>query len=339
MKTFLAAATFALITTSANAYTAGLKLTELFLPHHDAAANIAIWYPSTSSEAPTRYADNAVFNGVDAHLYGTFAVGLHPVVLFSHGMGGTDRAQAWLGAALAERGAIVVMVNHPNSTHGDFDMSAGVAHWTRTQDLTVALDSLLIDPIFSDNIDMSRIMAAGFSYGGWTALSIGGATGNHAGVVDGCQTIRRMEACDLLLSDDVNLQGIDPLIWNANYADARVTHVTAIDPGLVWGLKPSNVANLLPSTLVIGLGGDESRMIATDFDRSGFSNLLGDRRIERFDPAYHFSTMPICKLKGEAILKEENDDPVCTDPPGSDRAAIHARIVNLMAESLGDLND
>ena len=339
MKTFLAAATLILVTASANAYTAGLKLTELFLPHHHAAANMAIWYPSTSSEAPKRYADNAVFNGVDAHIYGTLAVGLHPVVLFSHGMGGADRAQAWLGAALAERGTIVVMVNHPNSTRGDFDMSAGVAHWTRSQDLTVALDLLLIDPAFSSSIDMSRIMAAGFSYGGWTALSIGGTTSNHAGVVEACQAIRRMEACDLLLSDDVNVQGMDPLIWNANYADVRVTHVTAIDPALIWGLTPSNVANLMPSTLVIGLGRGESRMIATDFDRSGFSDLLGDRRIERLDPAYHFSAMPICKLKGEAILKEENDDPVCTDPPGSDRAAIHAKIVNLMAESLGDLNN
>ena len=36
------------------------------------------------------------------------------MVLFSHGMKGTDRAQAWLGAALAKRGAITEMVNHRN---------------------------------------------------------------------------------------------------------------------------------------------------------------------------------------------------------------------------------
>ena len=41
------------------------------------------------------------------------------MVLFSHGMKGTDRAQAWLGAALAKRGAITEgaiteIVNHRN---------------------------------------------------------------------------------------------------------------------------------------------------------------------------------------------------------------------------------
>ena len=189
-------------------------------------------------------------------------------------------------------------------------------------------------PAFSGHLDMSRVMAAGFSYGGWTALSLGGATGNHAGIVDACMTYTGMEACELLLSDEVNRQGLDPAVWNASYADNRVTHVAAIDPGFVWGLEQSDIANLVPATLVIGFGGDGDRMLATDFDRSGFSALLGDRRIERFDPAYHFSAMPVCEEAGEAILAEADDDPVCTDPEGSDRKAIHASIIGMIAEEL-----
>lgn len=263
------------------------------------------------------------------------SAGQYPVVLFSHGMGGTDRSQAWLGAALAQQGAITIAVNHPNSTWGDFDMSAGVAHWTRAQDMKAALDAVLEMPDFSDRLDMSRLMAAGFSYGGWTALSLGGARANHAGFIEACTTYQEMEACDLLLSDDVNMQGIDPATWNASYADARVTHVAAIDPGFVWGLEAADVVDLVPETLVIGFGGEDDRMLATDFDRSGLSSHLGDRKIEQFDPAYHFTAMPICTPTGEAILAEEKDDPVCTDPEGSDRAAIHASIVTLIAQQLG----
>ena len=37
------------------------------------------------------------------------------------------------------------------------------------------------------NVDASRVMATGFSYGGWTALSMGGQTGNHAGYVAHCE--------------------------------------------------------------------------------------------------------------------------------------------------------
>ena len=139
----------------------------------------------------------------------------------------------------------------------------------------------------------------------------------------------------MLLSEEVNMQGRNPEIWNASYADSRVSHVVAIDPGFVWGLEQSDIASLVPATLVIGFGGESDRMLATDFDRSGLSSMLGDRRTEQFDPAYHFSAMPVCTEVGEAILAEENDDPVCTDPEGSDREAIHSSIIGMIAEELG----
>lgn len=334
MKLFLSAAVVCAGVSSAHAEGAGLQVTEVFMPHHGETARVAIWYPTSSKEVPSLYANSPVFEGVDAHVDAPVSVGPYPVVLFSHGMGGTDRAQAWLGAALAERGAITVSVNHHNSTWGDFDMSDGVQHWTRAQDISVAFDAILDMPEFSGRFDMSRVMAAGFSYGGWTALSLGGARGNHGGIVAACTTHPDMEACDLLMSDGVRMQDIDPTVWNASYADERVTHVAAIDPGFVWGLEASDTADLVLSTLLIGFGGLD-RMMATNFDRSGLSSHLAGSRIERFDPAYHFSAMPICTPAGEAILEEEKDDPVCTDPTGSDRAAIHAGIVSLIAKELG----
>lgn len=335
MRTILAAALLSSCISGAYADVAGLQVKQIVMPHHDASTRVAIWYPATAEGEPSLYADNPVFKGVEAHRDVPVSPGQYPLVLFSHGMGGTDRTQAWLGASLAQRGAITVMVNHPNSTWGDFDMSKGIEHWTRAQDMSAALDTLLGMKTFSDSIDVNRIMAAGFSYGGWTALSLGGVRGNHAGAVDACETYKQMEACELLLSEQVNMPGIDPSIWNSSYADRRVTHITAIDPGFVWGLKPADVTELVSSTLMIGLGGEKERMLATDFDRSGLSSLLKDRRIERFDPAYHFSVMPICTPAGEAILAEEHDDPVCTDPAGVDRAAIHARIVDLISAELG----
>ena len=335
MKLFLSATALSMCASAALADAAGLQITDVFMPHHAASTRVAIWYPAAVSGDPTLYAGNPVFEGVAAYPDAPVVAGAYPIVLFSHGMGGTDRAQAWLGAALAQRGAITVSVNHPNSTWGDFDMSKGVAHWTRAQDVTAALDAVLEMPEFLDSIDLTRVMASGFSFGGWTALSLGGVTGNLGGIVDACTAQPQMEACALLMSDEVNMQGIEPAIWNASYADARVTHVVSIDPGFVWGLEKSDVAELVPSTLVIGFGGEADRMLATDFDRSGLTRHLGARKIERFDPAYHFSAMPICTAAGEAILADENDDPVCTDPGGSDRAAIHERIVDLIAQQLG----
>lgn len=324
------------IASGAAADPAGLRLSELEVPHHNATTAIATWYPNAAEGAEFTYAENPVFVGVQARKDAPVAEGKHPVILFSHGMGGTDRAQAWLASELASRGAIVVLVNHPGSTWGDFDMVKGVKHWTRASDLSTALDALAADPDFSDKIDPTRVMAAGFSYGGWTALSMGGVTGNHAGIVAACGRFAdTMEACDVLMSDEVSLQSIDPDQWNASYADARVTHVAAIDPGFVWGLTAENTAGLVSQTLMVGFGGAQDRMLATDFDKSGLADLMPEAQIVRLEPAYHFSAMPLCTDMGAMILEEEKDDPVCTGPEGAIRSDIHDTIVELISKQLG----
>jgi len=336
MKTGIIAMALICAASTALADPAGLRMTKIEMPHHDGRAGITIWYPNGGGGDQTVVAENAVFHGVEAAIWADVQDGVHPVVLFSHGMGGTTRAQAWLASGLAERGAIVVSVNHPHSTWGDFDMSEGVKHWSRVADLSAALDAVLADPDFEDHIDISRIMAAGFSFGGWTALSMGGMTGNHAGIVETCTTyIDEMEACDMLLSEGVNMQGIDPDVWNASYADARITHVTAIDPGFVWGLNAANVAGLSKNVHMISFGGPNDRMTATNFDESGLSDLVPDASITRFVPGFHFTAMPLCKPEGEAFLKEDNDDPVCTDPDGTDRAGVHSAIIDIIANDLG----
>lgn len=331
----LAVTAMAYCTSVALADPPGLQQSYIDMPHHNAPAAVSIWYPNEPGGTAELHAENPVFKGVQAVFDAPVAAGQFPVVLFSHGMGGTSRAQAWLASALAERGAIVISVNHPNTTWGDFDMKKGIQHWTRALDMRKALDSLLDSPKFNGHVDETRIMAAGFSYGGWTALSLGGMTGNHAGIVSACKTKPKMEACEMLLSKRVNMQGQNAEVWNANYADKRVTHVAAIDPGFVWGLNMENAKNLIGNITLIGFGDNSTWMKATNFDASGLSKLLPNAEIKQFVPGFHFTAMPLCKPEGEAILKSENDDPVCTDPDGTNRAAVHMEIVDVITKKLG----
>lgn len=335
MKLAMTALALTVAASAAAADDAGLKQAEIYMPHHGKDARVAVWYPGSGGSASV-YADSPVFRGVESFPDAKMTPGAHPVVLFSHGMGGNDRSQAWLASELARKGAIVVMVNHPNSTTGDFDMSQGVRHWTRAEDLSVALDNLTEDPFFKGHIDPSRIMAAGFSFGGWTALSLGGVTGNLDGMVEACTSHREtMEACAMLLSDKVSMQTQDRETWNASYADPRVTLVAAIDPGFVWGLDASNLSALVPEPTLIGLGDTSTRMSATDFDASGLAALLPAAHIEQLAPGFHFTAMPLCTPEGAQIVDEREDDPVCTDPAGTDRAAVHARIIEAISEQLG----
>ncbi len=305
-------------------------------PHHGHDALGAIWYPAAAGGRMFTMGENGVFYGAEVVEEAPIRAGEHPIVLLSHGMGGNIRSTTWLAAALADRGAIVISVNHPNSTWGDFDIAKGMDHWTRAQDLSVALDAALATPLLADHVDMDRVMAAGFSYGGWTALSLGGLLGDHAAYVDHCETyLEASSHCTDLLRGEVQIGDVDPDQWNASYADPRITHVTAVDPALIWGMDAGNIADLVPNLRLIALGDGDDRLFATDFDISGFADLVPNADIDRIAPASHYMFLPLCKPMGAAILIEENDDPVCTDPIGADRVALHDGVIADMAADLG----
>ncbi|MDA9207408.1 hypothetical protein N9O61_00845 [Octadecabacter sp.] len=314
----------------------GMTEIKINAPHHDGSLEGVVWYPANADGRGKIIAENGVYYGVQGRIDATLANGEYPVVVLSHGMGGHYRTMAWLASELADQGAIVVAVNHPNSTWGDFDLAAGMNHWTRAQDITAALDWVTSDPMFEGHIDDSRTMAAGFSYGGWTALSLAGVQGSHQGYLDHCAEFPTESShCNDLMSAQIQLADADPSLWNASYLDPRFTHITAVDPGLMWGLTDNDVPDVTADVRLIALGDGEDRLLATNFDQSGFADLLPNVQINRFAPANHFMFLPLCKPEGAAILEDENDDPVCTDPEGSDRAAVHDAVIDLIAADLG----
>ena len=311
----------ALTAAAAHAQAPGYQDLEIYAPHHDQMVRGGIWYPTDQDQTPIRIAENPVFHGTEVQQDAPIRAGEHPLVLMSHGMGGAAESLAWLSADLAEAGAIVVAVSHPNSTWQQFDPMAALQHWTRAQDLSLALDFVADLEGFGPFIDADRIMAAGFSYGGWTALSLGGATSSKAELTQTCETyLGQMNFCDLILA---GLPEISTADWEGSYADPRVSSVVAIDPGLVWGAQ---VDQIIDDVTLIGFGDEDLRMIGLDFDASGLSAALPAATSLVIPDAVHFSAMPLCTPAGEAILREEGDDPVCTDPPGRGRAAIHALI-------------
>lgn len=127
---------------------------------------------------------------------------------------------------------------------------------------------------------------------------------------------------------------MDANAFDASYADPRITHVTAVDPGLIWNLDAAHTAALTVPTRLIALGAGEDRLLATDFDQSGFAALVPHADITRIAPASHFMFLPLCTQQGATPLEAENDDPVCTDPAGSDRAALHDQVIDLIAADL-----
>ena len=322
-------------TLAAEADPAGYRELSMTAPHHGRVLQGAIWYPAGQPGDEMTIAGNAVFFGVTVAQDAPMADGQHPLVMLSHGLGGHFRSLAWLAAGLAERGAIVIAVNHPNSTWGDFDLVAMLDHWTRVEDLALLLDWALAHPDVAPHVDPDRVMAAGFSYGGWTALSMGGLRANPDGFAAFCQEqLARSTTCRHLARAGIDLGALPAEAWAASYRDARITRVAAIDPALIWGLDAGHASDLVGDVTLIGLGEGDDRLAGTDFDASAFAGLLPNAGILRLAPASHFSALALCRPGAEAILEAEGDDPVCTDPAGTDRAGVHAAIIERLAADL-----
>jgi dienelactone hydrolase len=110
-----------------------------------------------------------------------------PLVVFSHGIGGSRDGYTYIGKYLAANGIAALHLQHAGSDRSIW-FGNPIAMVTRLQnaaketeaidrakDVTFALDQVLADAALSLRIDASRIAAAGHSYGANTTLLVAGA--------------------------------------------------------------------------------------------------------------------------------------------------------------------
>jgi predicted dienelactone hydrolase len=141
---------------------------------------VTIWYPAALGAPEVRIdlpPDRPVFHVGAVSPYAAFADNRrHPVILFSHGFGGSARMMGWFGTALAQAGYVVVAVDHPGNNGLDrMTVPGAVLSWDRVEDLRAALDAVKADADIGPHLDTTHVGVSGFSAGGFTALVSVGA--------------------------------------------------------------------------------------------------------------------------------------------------------------------
>ena len=111
------------------------------------------------------------------------AAGTFPLVLFSHGNGGTRIQSFFFAAHLASHGFIVVSPDHHGNTFADelFGIVDPLSAINRPLDMSFLIDEFLsfnAEPgnFFEGTIEPSRIGLSGHSFGGYTSFALAGGS-------------------------------------------------------------------------------------------------------------------------------------------------------------------
>lgn len=272
--------------------------------------------------------------------------GRKPLVLVSHGHGGASLGHADLAAWLAAHGFVVAAITHAGDNHRDSSLDGRPeVLGGRPVQVSATIDMLLRDARWKALIDPDRIGVAGFSNGGYTALLLVGAVPRIARFTEYCARSPADKLCqgaDAYRAEAAKRgQTLEQLFQGMQ---ARLTQ---------WGrtsdprVKAAFV--MAPLSLVFdadGLSGihrpvflyysEQDTLLRPSENAARIQPLLktlaGVRTIPKAD---HWVFIPPCTRElAEAVAE------ICADPPGVDRAGVHAQInadaLAFFAKSLGE---
>lgn len=101
--------------------------------------------------------------------------GPSPLVVISHGGGGTPLAYRTLASHLARSGYIVAMPEHPGDNRHDRSLSEALENLeNRPRHIRLTLDALCSDAEIGPHLQRDNVALLGHSMGGYTALAVAG---------------------------------------------------------------------------------------------------------------------------------------------------------------------
>ncbi|PCI02733.1 MAG: dienelactone hydrolase [Hyphomicrobiales bacterium] len=310
----------------------GYETMELKVAHRERSLPLHIWYPAMENVAATMLGKNIVFTGIEVRMGAKPQQGEFPVVLLSHGSGGNAVNIGWIAAHLADQGMIVVSTNHPGTTSRDSLPRETVKIWQRTADFSAILDFLETKPPHGLKPDLDRVSAVGFSLGGYTVLGLAGARVSKQKYVDYCLSYPHFLDCAWYAAAGVNLANMNAEKFGQSNLDKRIKTVVAVDPGLAQAFTSKSLGEIQRPVLIVNLGSLDE--VPAGIDGADIVLALAHSEFARVEGATHFSFLGECTAMGEAIIKVEGDEPICSEISDRKRSDIHNELKGLIAAYL-----
>jgi predicted dienelactone hydrolase len=188
------------------------------------ALKIGVWYPTTASAAEHRLGLFTQAVAPDAAVDGSS----HPLIVISHGNGGSLEGHYDTALALARSGFIVAAMTHTGDNYKDQSRATQLAD--RPRAVHAVVDYMLAAWPDHAAIDADKIGVFGFSSGGFTALvSIGGIP-DLTRVASYCAEHEATYACQVLKQHPVSSD--HPIPVEAWIADRRIKAAVVAAPAI-----------------------------------------------------------------------------------------------------------
>ncbi|RII34277.1 alpha/beta fold hydrolase [Clostridium chromiireducens] len=158
--------------------------------------NVLVQYPTNEPSMPIAFGPYTMDVCINAKLLD----GEFPLVIISHGNGGSHLLYRTISTHLAKNGYIVAMVEHYGNNRNNNELENSEENLIlRPKHISLTIDKILSDSFFSRNIIKDKIAVIGHSMGGYTALALaGGVPRTREGKIIKTSPDQRVKAVVLL---------------------------------------------------------------------------------------------------------------------------------------------
>jgi predicted dienelactone hydrolase len=277
------------------------------------AISVAVWFPSggkaiSVSVGPFR--QMVVPNGT---ITGT---GL-PLVLISHGTGGSDGSHYDTALALADEGFVVVALTHTGDNYMDQSYAGNRMNLTdRPRQVRVVLSYMLTSWTQHDRLDAARVGMFGFSLGGFTTLVDVGGTPDVSRMRQLCLNRPTAPECFFIKQRNGDMLSLE-VLTTAWTHDKRVKAAVVVAPAVSYLFGPGSLKDVkIPIQLWRASNDDQvpdewnTLLIRQELPKPPEEHVVTG--------AGHYAFLPPCD---ESLAKQVPQ--ICTDDPRFDRHAFH----------------
>jgi predicted dienelactone hydrolase len=130
-----------------------------------------VQYPTHEPSTPTAFGPYKM----DICTNATISEGQFPLLIISHGNGGSHLLYRTISTYLAKSGYIIAMVEHYGNNRNNNELEKRIENLQyRPRHVSLTIDNLLADHTLGQSILLDKIAVVGHSFGGYTALALAG---------------------------------------------------------------------------------------------------------------------------------------------------------------------